>query len=45
LLSGQHVWPGPPHVAQTEDDDVPEHTNPLAVQMVVVEPLGVAGVV
>jgi len=32
-------------VAQTEDDDVPEQTNPLPVQMVVIELLGVAGVV
>jgi hypothetical protein len=32
-------------VAQTEEEDVPEHTKPAAVQMVVVELLGVAGVV
>jgi len=32
-------------VAQTEDDEVPEQTKPAPVQMVVVELLGVVGVV
>jgi hypothetical protein len=37
LLPGQQGWPAPPQVEQTDDDEVPLHTKPPAVQMVVVE--------
>jgi hypothetical protein len=46
LLPVQQGWPGPPQVAQTEDEvEVPEQTRPLPVQVVVYELLEVAGVV
>jgi len=45
LLPGQHSWPAPPQVEQTDDDEVPPQTKPPAVQMGVVELLLVLGVV
>lgn len=44
MLPAQHFSPGPPQAAHTEVEEVPLHTRPLAVQMVVVELL-VVGVV
>jgi hypothetical protein len=45
VLPGQQGCPAEPQAEHTEDEEVPPQTKPLAVQVVVVEPLMVAGVV